>query len=147
VAGEDNGNSRASARVAIPELDGEALNDDNQGDERGPLWEAWTRAMDAVHVDDMDSAYAEVLSTGDAELLVKLMEQTGPIVDQLSNEVANEVLHAVGQFLVEESFYDVALNWLQQVIYYIPLQEYIDVVIDENYIRKNLNFQPFFPQN
>ncbi|KXG36351.1 TORTIFOLIA1-like protein 1 isoform X2 [Sorghum bicolor] len=115
VAGEDNGNIRATARVAIPELDGEALNDDNQGDERGPLWEAWTRAMDAVHVDDMDSAYAEVLSTGDAELLVKLMEQTGPVVDQLSNEVANEVLHAVGQFLVEESFYDVALNWLQQL--------------------------------
>jgi len=81
VAGEDNGNSRAAARVAIPELDGEALNDDNQGDERGPLWEAWTRAMDAVHLDDMDSAYAEVLSTGDAELLVKLMEQTGPVVD------------------------------------------------------------------
>ncbi|CAD6217873.1 unnamed protein product [Miscanthus lutarioriparius] len=81
VAGEDNGNSRAAARVAIPELDGEALNDDNQGDERGPLWEAWTRAMNAVHVDDMDSAFAEVLSTGDAELLVKLMEQTGPVVD------------------------------------------------------------------
>ena len=117
VAGEDNGSSRAAARVAIPELDGEALNDDNQGDERGPLWDAWTRAMDAVHVDDMDSAYAEVLSTGDAELLVKLMEQTGPVLDQLSNEVANEVLHAVGQFLVEESFYDVALTWLQQVIF------------------------------
>ncbi|RLN33523.1 microtubule-associated protein SPIRAL2-like [Panicum miliaceum] len=115
VAGEDNGSSRVAARVAIPELDGEALNDDNQGDERGPLWDAWTRAMDAVHVDDMDSAYAEVLSTGDAELLVKLMEQTGPVVDQLSNEVANEVLHAVGQFLVEESFYDVALTWLQQL--------------------------------
>ncbi|ONM24077.1 Microtubule-associated protein TORTIFOLIA1 [Zea mays] len=114
VAGEDNGNSRAAARVAIPELDGEALNDDNQGDERGPLWEAWTRAMDAVHLEDMDSAYAELLSTGDAELLVKLMEQTGPVVDQLSNEVANEVLHAVGQFLMEESLYDVALNWLQQ---------------------------------
>ncbi|ONM24089.1 Microtubule-associated protein TORTIFOLIA1 [Zea mays] len=115
VAGEDNGNSRAAARVAIPELDGEALNDDNQGDERGPLWEAWTRAMDAVHLEDMDSAYAELLSTGDAELLVKLMEQTGPVVDQLSNEVANEVLHAVGQFLMEESLYDVALNWLQQL--------------------------------
>jgi hypothetical protein len=39
VAGEDNGSSRAAARVAIPELDGEALNDDNQGDERGPLWD------------------------------------------------------------------------------------------------------------
>ncbi|KAL5198482.1 hypothetical protein ABZP36_001994 [Zizania latifolia] len=115
VAGEDNGTSRTAARVAIPELDGETLNDDNQGDERGPVWESWTRAMDAVHVGDMDSAYAEVLSTGDAELLVKLMEQTGPVVDQLSNEVANEVLHAVGQFLVEESFYDIALSWLQQL--------------------------------
>jgi hypothetical protein len=115
VAGEDNGTSRAAARVAIRELDGETLNDDNQGDERGPIWESWTRAMDAIHVGDMDSAYAEVLSTGDAELLVKLMEQTGPVVDQLSNEVANEVLHAVGQFLVEESFYDIALSWLQQV--------------------------------
>ncbi|KAK1680130.1 hypothetical protein QYE76_040978 [Lolium multiflorum] len=115
VAGEDNGSSRAAARVPIPELDGEALNDDNQGDGRGPVWESWTRAMDAVHVDDMDSAYAEVLSTGDTELLVKLMEQTGPVVDQLSNEVANEVLHAVGQFLVEESFYDIALSWLQQL--------------------------------
>ncbi|XP_062187022.1 microtubule-associated protein TORTIFOLIA1-like isoform X2 [Phragmites australis] len=115
VAGEDNGSSRAAARVAIPELDGEGLNGDNQGDERGPLWEAWTRAMDAVHVGDVDSAYAEVLSTGDAELLVKLMEQTGPVVDQLSNEVANEVLHAVGQFLVEEGFYDIALSWLQQL--------------------------------
>ncbi|XP_052161946.1 TORTIFOLIA1-like protein 1 isoform X2 [Oryza glaberrima] len=115
VAGEDNGTSRAAARVAIRELDGETLNDDNQGDERGPIWESWTRAMDAIHVGDMDSAYAEVLSTGDAELLVKLMEQTGPVVDQLSNEVANEVLHAVGQFLVEESFYDIALSWLQQL--------------------------------
>jgi hypothetical protein len=120
VAGEDNGSSRAAARVPIRELDGEALNDDNQGDGRGPLWESWTRAMDAVHVDDMDSAYAEVLSTGDTELLVKLMEQTGPVVDQLSNEVANEVLHAVGQFLVEESFYDMALSWLQQVNYRVP---------------------------
>lgn len=115
VAGEDNGSSRAAARVAIPELDGEVLNDGNQGDGRGPLWESWTRAMDAVHVGDMDSAYAEVLSTEDAELVVKLMEQTGPVVDQLSNEVANEVLHAVGQFLVEENFYDIALSWLQQL--------------------------------
>ncbi|CAN6175602.1 unnamed protein product [Urochloa humidicola] len=133
VAGEDNGSSRAVARVAIPELDGEALNDDNQGDERGSLREAWTRAMDAVHVDDMDSAYAEVLSIGDAELLVKLMEQTGPVVDQLSNEVANEVLHAVGQFLVEESFYDVALTWLQQLTDLVMENgsDYLGIPLDE----------------
>jgi hypothetical protein len=124
VAGEDNGSYRAAARVAVPELDGEGLNGDNQGDERGPLWESWTCAMDAVHVGDMDTAYAELLSTEDAELLVKLMEQTGPVVDQISNEVANEVLNAVGQFLVEESLYDIALSWLQQVCYCIQFSIY-----------------------
>jgi hypothetical protein len=80
--------------------------------------------MDAVHVGDMDTAYAELLSTEDAELLVKLMEQTGPVVDQLSNEAANEVLNAVGQFLVEESLYDIALSWLQQVCYCIQFSIY-----------------------
>ncbi|OAY67300.1 Microtubule-associated protein TORTIFOLIA1 [Ananas comosus] len=116
VAGEDNGNSRVSTRAAIPELDGEALTDDNNlGQERGPLWAMWTRAMDSLHVGDVDSAYAEILSGGDAMLLVKLMEQTGPVIDQLSSDVANEVLHAAGQFLLEESFFDIALTWLQQL--------------------------------
>ena len=115
VAGEDNGTSRVTARVAIPELDAEALTDDNSGQDRGPLWASWTRAMDSLHIGDVDSAYAEVLSSGDDLLLVKLMERSGPIVDQLSSEVASEVLHAVGQFLLEQSLFDVALTWIQQV--------------------------------
>ncbi|XP_073005875.1 microtubule-associated protein TORTIFOLIA1 [Typha latifolia] len=115
VAGEDNGSSRVATRAAIPELDGEALTDDNTGKERSALWASWTHAMDSLHVGDVDSAFAEVLSTGDALLLVKLMEQTGPVIDQLSSEIANEVLHAVGQLLLEESFFDISLSWLQQL--------------------------------
>ncbi|KAJ3705282.1 hypothetical protein LUZ61_008987 [Rhynchospora tenuis] len=115
VAGEDNG-SRVSARMAVPELDGEAMTEDGaDAQDRGPLWESWTRSMDALHVGDLDSAYGEVLATEDAYLLVKLMEQTGPVVDQLSSEVGNEVLHAVGQLLMEENYYDLALSWLQQL--------------------------------
>ncbi|XP_031403642.1 microtubule-associated protein TORTIFOLIA1-like [Punica granatum] len=114
VAGEDGSSSRA-ARVAVPELTAEALEDDNVGRERDPVWAAWTNAMDALHVGDIDTAYAEVLSTGDDLLLVKLMDRSGPTVDQLSNEVATEVLHAVAQFLQEQNLFDVCLSWIQQL--------------------------------
>ncbi|PKI55864.1 hypothetical protein CRG98_023745 [Punica granatum] len=93
----------------------EALEDDNVGRERDPVWAAWTNAMDALHVGDIDTAYAEVLSTGDDLLLVKLMDRSGPTVDQLSNEVATEVLHAVAQFLQEQNLFDVCLSWIQQL--------------------------------
>nr|XP_009417228.1 PREDICTED: microtubule-associated protein SPIRAL2-like [Musa acuminata subsp. malaccensis] len=115
VAGEDNGTSRNAARVAVPELDAEALTDDNPGPDKGPLWASWTRAMDSLHVGDIDSAYEEILSTGDDLLLVKLMDKSGPVFDQLSGEIASEVLHAVGQFILEQSLFDIALNWLQQL--------------------------------
>ena len=55
--------------------------------DRDPVWTAWTNAMDAVHVGDVDTAFAEVLSTGDDLLLVKLMDRTGTVIDQLSSEV------------------------------------------------------------
>ncbi|PKA48681.1 Microtubule-associated protein TORTIFOLIA1 [Apostasia shenzhenica] len=116
VAGEDNGTSQVLARSPIPELEAEIMTDGNSGQERGPLWESWTRAMDSFHAGDLDSAYAEVLSTGDDVLLVKLMERSGPVVNELSGEVAGELLHAVGQYLLEESLYDTALAWVQQLM-------------------------------
>ncbi|PON51540.1 Coatomer beta subunit [Parasponia andersonii] len=116
VAGEDNGHATSrTARIAIPELTAEAMGDDNVEQERDPVWTSWTNAMDALHVGDMDSAYAELLSTGDDVLLVKLMDRSGPVVDQLSNEIASEVLHAVGQFLPEQNLFDICLSWMQQL--------------------------------
>ncbi|KAJ0458077.1 putative MT-associated protein TORTIFOLIA1/SPIRAL2 [Helianthus annuus] len=110
-AGEDNG----PARVAVPELIPEAMGDENVQD-RDPVWMAWSNAMDALHVGDADTAFAEVLSTGDDTLLVKLMDQTGPVIDQLSSEVGTEVLHAVAQFLLDENVFDICLSWLQQLL-------------------------------
>ena len=83
--------------------------------DRDPVWTAWTNAMDAVHVGDVDTAFAEVLSTGDDLLLVKLMDRTGTVIDQLSSEVGTEVLHAVAQFLPDQNVFDICLAWLQQV--------------------------------
>ncbi|KAL0362249.1 UNVERIFIED_CONTAM: Microtubule-associated protein TORTIFOLIA1 [Sesamum calycinum] len=114
VAGEDNGVTR-SARVAIPEMTAEALGDDGAVQDRDPVWTSWSNAMDALHVGDMDSAFAEVLSTGEDLLLVKLMDRSGPVIDQLSNEVASELLNAISQLLMEENLFDVCLYWVQQL--------------------------------
>ncbi|KAK2984835.1 hypothetical protein RJ640_004660 [Escallonia rubra] len=115
VAGEDNGTAR-TARVAIPELTAEAMGDDNVVQDRDPVWTSWSNAMDAIQVGDMDSAFAEVLSTGDDLLLVKLMDRSGPVVDHLSREVMSEVLHAVAQFLSEQNLFDICLSWIQQLV-------------------------------
>ncbi|KAE8723530.1 Microtubule-associated protein TORTIFOLIA1 [Hibiscus syriacus] len=113
VAGEDSGASRTGH---VPELTAEALGDDNGGPERDPVWTSWSNAMDALQVGDMDSAYAEVLSTGDDLLLIKLMDKSGPMVDQLSNEIAIEALHAIAQFLLEPDLFDICLSWIQQLV-------------------------------
>ncbi|KAB2049102.1 hypothetical protein ES319_A13G154500v1 [Gossypium barbadense] len=113
VVGED---SVASQSGRVPELTAEAVGDDNVGPERDPVWTSWSNAMHALQVGDMDSAYAEVLSTGDDLLLIKLMDRSGPMVDQLSNEIANEALHAIVQFLMEQDLFDICLSWIQQLV-------------------------------
>ncbi|MBA0759286.1 hypothetical protein Gotri_022195 [Gossypium trilobum] len=113
VAGEDSGASRTGC---APELIAEAVGDDNVGPERDPIWTSWSNAMHALQVGDMDSAYAEVLSTGDDLLLIKLMDRSGPVVNQLSNELANEALHAIVQFLLEQDLFDICLSWIQQLV-------------------------------
>ncbi|XP_057431418.1 microtubule-associated protein TORTIFOLIA1-like [Lotus japonicus] len=115
IAGEDNGTSRAT-RVAIPEMTAEAMTDDNVGKDREAIWTSWSNAMDALQAGDVDSAFAEVSSTGDDLLLLKLMDRTGPVIDQLSNEVACEVLYTIGQFLLEPNLYGICLSWIQQLL-------------------------------
>ncbi|KAF7831388.1 microtubule-associated protein TORTIFOLIA1-like [Senna tora] len=115
VAGEDNGTSQAT-RVAIPERTAEAILDDNVGQERDAIWTSWSNAMDALQVGDIDSAFAEVLSTGDDLLLVKLMDRSGPVLDQLSSEIVCEILQGIVQFLLEQNLYNTCLSWIQQLV-------------------------------
>ncbi|XP_057732476.1 microtubule-associated protein TORTIFOLIA1-like [Arachis stenosperma] len=115
VAGEDNGTARAT-RVAIPEMTAEAMADDNVGQDRDAIWTSWSNAMHALQVGDIDSAFAEVLSTADDLLLVKLMDRTGPVIDQLSNEIACEIMPAIGQFLLDQNLHDICFSWIQQLL-------------------------------
>uniref|UniRef100_A0A1J3HEP0 Microtubule-associated protein SPIRAL2-like n=1 Tax=Noccaea caerulescens TaxID=107243 RepID=A0A1J3HEP0_NOCCA len=80
--------------------------DDGRGGQgRDPVWTCWSNAMHAVRVGDTDSAFAEVLSTGDELLLVKLMDKTGPVLDQLSSDIGNELLHSVAQLLLDHTLF------------------------------------------
>ncbi|XP_026409647.1 microtubule-associated protein TORTIFOLIA1-like isoform X2 [Papaver somniferum] len=115
VAGEENGSSRPIARVE-KELIGEAVGDENAGHDRGSIWASWSNAMDALQAGDVDLAYGEVLSTADDLLLVKLMDRTGPALDHLSDETANELLHATAQFLLEQNLFDIGFSWIQQLV-------------------------------
>ncbi|GAB2230528.1 hypothetical protein Droror1_Dr00014798 [Drosera rotundifolia] len=104
LAGDDNGTGR-SARAAVPEMIAEAEGNDNSQQEQEPVWTCWRNAMDAVEVGDMDSAYAEVLSTGDDFLLVRLMDRSGPVLDHLS-----EILNVVLQLVLEQNLFDICLG-------------------------------------
>lgn len=115
VAGEDNGTSRAT-RVAVPEMTAEAMADDSVGQERDAIWTSWSNAFDALQAGDIDSAFAEVLSTGDDRLLVKLMDRTGPVINELSSEIACEILYAISQFLLEQDLFNICLSWIQQLV-------------------------------
>ncbi|VVB00771.1 unnamed protein product [Arabis nemorensis] len=118
IAGEDCGVPSRTRRVSIPQA--EAIMDEDDdfrgGQERDLVWTCWSNAMHAVRVGDTDSAFAEVLSTGDEILLVKLMDKTGPVLDQLSSDIANEVLHSIAQFLLDHTLFDICLSWIQQLL-------------------------------
>lgn len=125
VAGEDAGtsevealpesfSSRTSSRVTNLESNGKGLQYKSGGG-MGQFWTLWSRAMECLHAGDIDQAYVEVLCTGDEVLLVRLMNRTGPVLDQLSTGTMNDVLHAIGQLLQQQSFFDFGIPWIQQV--------------------------------
>ncbi|EPS61086.1 potyviral helper component protease-interacting protein 2, partial [Genlisea aurea] len=114
VAGEEKG-AVGRRGGAVPGTTAEASGDDGAIRSRNPFWDSWSNATDALQNGDTDSAYAEVISTGDDELLVKLMEKSGPVIDQLTGEVASEVIGAISQFLTDRNLVELCLIWLQQL--------------------------------
>ncbi|CAH8275209.1 unnamed protein product [Arabidopsis lyrata] len=115
VAGEDGAVPRPTRVAVAPEA--EAMGDDeNEGQERDPIWASWSNAMHSLRVGDIDAAYAEVLCAGDQHLIIKLMDRTGPSLDQMSNEIANEALNFIAQFLLDHNLYDICLSWSQQLL-------------------------------
>ncbi|KAK9155759.1 hypothetical protein Sjap_003239 [Stephania japonica] len=116
VAGKDNETYQSVVQSGIPESNAEALVNNGKVQDPEPIWISWNNALDALCNGDIDSAYAEVLSTGDDLLLAKLMYKSGPVIDHLSNEIANELVLALGQFLLEQNLFEICLSWIQKLV-------------------------------
>ncbi|PIA27503.1 hypothetical protein AQUCO_07700050v1 [Aquilegia coerulea] len=114
-AGDENRTSRPETQVPNRELTARVVDDDcnpRQNQEST----IWSNVLEAIDTGNMDLAYAEVLSTDDDFFLLKLMERSGPVIGQLSNEIAIEILQAVGQLLQEQNVLDVGLPWIEQLV-------------------------------
>ncbi|KAH6555466.1 hypothetical protein KP509_1Z252200 [Ceratopteris richardii] len=81
---------------------------------KGQSWGLWGTVIEFIQAGDMDSAYTEILCAEDEHMLVRLMNRTGPVVDQLSATTLSEVLHAVGALLQHQRYFDSCLCWIQQ---------------------------------
>ncbi|XP_071686070.1 TORTIFOLIA1-like protein 2 [Rutidosis leptorrhynchoides] len=65
---------------------------------------------------DLDSAYVEALNSGDEMVLVDLLDKTGPVLENLSNRTANDVLSTLALFLSKQQFMSSIIPWLQQAV-------------------------------
>ena len=63
---------------------------------------------------DVETAYAEVLCFVDNHGLIELMNRTGPILERLSLETANEIFSILIPHLVDQRFMVYLFSWLQQ---------------------------------
>eukprot|EP00249_Psilotum_nudum_P014118 c24677_g1_i1 orf=128-3100(+) len=93
--------------------EGVSLKSDGQG--KGRIWSLWSQVMEFVRAGDIDLAYAGVLCRGDELMLVRLMNKTGPVLEQLSSSTTSEMLHSVSLLLQQQSFFDFSIPWVQQV--------------------------------
>ncbi|GAB4854063.1 hypothetical protein Ancab_022645 [Ancistrocladus abbreviatus] len=75
----------------------------------------WKRVKDCLSGGDMDSAYREVLSSGDGLLLIKLLDTTGPVLESLSKKTVCDLLSTLASCLSEQRFINTIIPWLQQV--------------------------------
>ncbi|XP_039137821.1 TORTIFOLIA1-like protein 2 isoform X1 [Dioscorea cayenensis subsp. rotundata] len=76
----------------------------------------WKRIKEFLCKGDVESAYAEVLCSGDDRGLIELMNRTGPVLERLSLEMADEILCTLIPHLVDQKFMVSLIPWLQQMV-------------------------------
>ncbi|KAI3701753.1 hypothetical protein L6452_27071 [Arctium lappa] len=65
---------------------------------------------------DIEPAYVDALNSGDAVVLVELLDKTGPVLERLSHRTANVIVSTLASFLSEQQFMNSIIPWLQQVV-------------------------------
>ncbi|KAK4396654.1 TORTIFOLIA1-like protein 2 [Sesamum angolense] len=70
---------------------------------------------------DLDSEYAEALCSRNELHLFELLERTGPVLENLSQKTASDLLSTLASYLLEQRFVNSIVPWLQQAkcTYYV----------------------------
>ncbi|CAH9101818.1 unnamed protein product [Cuscuta europaea] len=64
---------------------------------------------------DLDSAYLEALCSGNELILFQLLDRTGPVLENISQKTASDLLKILASYFLEQRFVNSILPWLQQV--------------------------------
>lgn len=65
---------------------------------------------------DVDSAYVEALYSGDELVLFELIDTTGPVLENLSQKTARDLLATLASYFFEQTYLNSIIPWLQQVV-------------------------------
>ncbi|EOY31702.1 ARM repeat superfamily protein, putative isoform 1 [Theobroma cacao] len=109
VIGQIRKNEAASASASVPSVSGRQ----NYPDSNNGLWQ---HVKSLLCEGDLDSAYAEALSSGNELVLVELLDRTGPVLESLSHKTVCDILSTLASFLLEQRFMNCIIPWLQQVV-------------------------------
>ncbi|KAJ8421512.1 hypothetical protein Cgig2_020733 [Carnegiea gigantea] len=85
--------------------------------QNGRVWahHFWKCVKGFLSEGDLDSAYREALYSGDEQLLIELINGTGPVLDSLSNSTVNKLLSTLSSCVSEDRILESIIPWLQQV--------------------------------
>lgn len=86
----------------------------------------WKRIKEFLCKGDVESAYAEVLCSGDDRGLIELMNRTGPVLERLSLEMADEILCTLIPHLVDQKFMVSLIPWLQQASFSFSIEAILE---------------------
>ena len=77
-------------------------------------------------IGDVETAYAEVLCFVDNHGLIELMNRTGPVLERLSLETADEILCTLIPHLVDQKFMVSLIPWLQQASFSFSVEAILE---------------------
>ncbi|KAK6126659.1 hypothetical protein DH2020_039606 [Rehmannia glutinosa] len=78
----------------------------------------WKVVKDYLFDGDLDSAYDEALCSRNELLLFDLLDRTGPVLENLSNKTATELLSTLASYFLDQRFVNSIVPWLQQASYF-----------------------------
>jgi len=91
------------------------LHDSSTQNGRVRVNDVWKHVKGFLSEGHLDSAYREALHGGNEQVLIELINVTGPVLDSLSNSTVNKLLSTLSLCVSKLVILEPVIPWLQQV--------------------------------